>query len=25
VRDTPESSEWLLAGEGTAGTEAGAW
>jgi len=24
VRDTPDGSEWLLAGEGTAGTEAGA-
>ena len=25
VRDTPDGSEWLLAGEGTAGTEAGGW
>ena len=25
VRDTPDGSEWLLAGEGTPGTEAGAW
>ena len=24
VRDTPDGSEWLLAGEGTAGPEAGA-